>query len=148
MIIHGELVPRHDATPEKLKALGAAIEAWFADFLRQQTEAGEEVDGWLDEDALGDLLHGELPQPVAGRCLHVMHGITVNELIGRLNGARERHPLAQRSLPPPQTRCLGFGFWTREEARDDLLASLRGCLPVDLLSAIRIDGVCYLERNA
>jgi hypothetical protein len=139
MTLHGELIPRHDATPAELKALGAAIQAWFTAFQRQRAEAGDDVDGWLDEEAVGDLLHGELPQPLAARCLRVMHGITVRELIGRPSDARERHPLVRRSLPPPEARSVGFGFSLCQAARDDLLASLRGRPPVDLLSEIGID---------
>jgi hypothetical protein len=74
MALHGELIPRHGARPEELKARGAAIQSWFADFLRQRAEAGDDVDSWLGEEAVGDLLHGKLPQPLAARCLRVMHG--------------------------------------------------------------------------
>jgi hypothetical protein len=140
MTLHGELIPRQNATPEDLKALGAAIQAWFMGFQRQRAEAGEVVDGWLDDDAVGDLLQGELPQPLAARCLRLLHGMTVRELIGRLNGAQEQHPLACRLLPPPQARAVGFGFWIRGEARDALLASLHAYLPLDLLAEIGFDG--------
>ncbi len=147
MTLHGELMPRLDATPDELKALGAAIQAWFAAFQRQRAEAGDDIDGWLDEDAVGDLLHGELPQRLVARCLRVMHGITVRELISRLSDARERHPLVRRSLPPPEARSVGFGFSLCQEARDDLLASLRDRLPPDLLYEISIDGERYEPRG-
>jgi hypothetical protein len=147
MTIHGDLIPRRDATPEQLKALGAAIQAWFSGILRQRAEAGDEADGWLDEDAVADLLHGELPQPMAARCLPLLHGMTVRELIDSLSGARDSYPLARHLLPPPHARCVGFGFVLAEEGRDDLLASMRARLPLHLIAEIRIDGERYELRR-
>src|SRR4029077_18078267 len=102
MSLTGEVFPRPSATSEELKALGNAIPVWFAAFLRERPGA----DGWLDEDAVADLLHGELPQPLAARCLRIMHGMTVQDLIGSLADARERHPLVRRLMPEPQARCV------------------------------------------
>jgi hypothetical protein len=139
MSLTGEVFPRPTATPDELKTLGHAIRGWFAAFLRERPG----VDAWLDEDAVADLLHGELPQPMAGRCLRIMHGMTIHELIGSLADARERHPVLRRLLPEPQARCVGFGFSLGPDAHDHLLASLRSCLPLDLVLELRVDGQHY-----
>jgi hypothetical protein len=143
MALSCEVFPRLSATSEELKALGRAIPAWFAAFLRERPD----VDGWLDEDAVADLLHGELPQPLAARCLRILHGITVRDLIANLADARQRHPLIHRLLPEPQARCVGFGFSLGPEARDDLLASLWNSLPLDAVLEIRVNGQRHRSRG-
>jgi hypothetical protein len=143
MSLNGVLFPRLGATSDELKTLGRAIQHWFTAFLQEHPA----MDGWLDHDAVDDLLHGELPQPLAGRCLRIMHGITIRELIGSLAEARERHPALRRLMPEPEARCVSFGFSLGEEAHDDLLASLRVSLPPKAIAEIRINGQNFQPRR-
>lgn len=132
-----ELTPRLNLTPNELKRLGAALEAWFATFLCEHAD----VDGWLDEDALADLAAGELPKPFILRCLTDPPKLNLTELSDALEQARARHPLLQRSLPPVHGRCVPFGLCLGDGDEDEVLASLRhGGVPVAFVESIRVNG--------
>jgi hypothetical protein len=143
MSLNCEVHPRNSANSAELKELGKAIRAWFTAFLQERPD----TDAWLDEDAVADLLYGELPQPLAARCLRVLHGIIVRDLIGSLTDARERHPVVRRLMPDPQARCITCGFALGPEASDELLANLRRCLPLDTVSEFRVNGHKYQSRG-
>jgi hypothetical protein len=144
MTMNVELTPLRSLAPAELKRLGAALESWFTDFLRDRPE----VDGWIDQDALDDLLAGELPKPFILRCLYDPPRLNTNDMKAALEKARARHPLLGRSLPPAYERCVLFGFALDVGEADDLLASLRGGVPMELVAEIRINGeTCKGEQR-
>ena len=136
MTLNVELTPRRSLTPNDLKRLGTALETWLVTFLRDHPE----VDGWMDQDAVADLLAGELPKPFILRCLRDPPRLNINELQVALEKARARHPLLRRMLPPFHGRCVPFGFSLDGEDREELLVSLRRQVPMEFVDKIRING--------
>lgn len=88
MTVHGEIVPRPDASPEQCKALAAALERWFAACLAELGRQDADVDGWLDLASLDDLRAGELPQPAVLRLLGGQPGLNAKALRAALDEAR------------------------------------------------------------
>ena len=88
MTTNVELTPRRTLAPDELKRLGAALESWFANFLRQRPE----TDGWIDQDALDDLLAGELPK--------------LQPFIAARMPERCRPALIKRLAPQPAARTM------------------------------------------
>jgi|SRR5208283_5217815 len=64
MPIHCEILPRPDASPEQLQALGQAIQRWY-----HQEVKDEGTTRRIDNQALEDLLAGQMPQPVSFEAL-------------------------------------------------------------------------------
>ena len=112
------------------------MEIWFTNFLCERPD----VDGWIDQDALADLLAGELPKPFILRCLHDPPRLNIGELQAALETARARHPLLRCSLPPAYGRCVPFGFSLDDDAQDELMESLRSRVPMELVAEMRING--------
>lgn len=136
MTLNCELIPCHDAAPDDLKRLGAALKAWFDAFLSEHAQ----VDGWLDQDAVNDLLAGELPLPFVLRCLGDQPEIKAKEMLDALDKARTAHPLLDRSLPTANARSILFGFSLADDDQGDLLASMKRCLPMEVVERILIGG--------
>jgi hypothetical protein len=143
MAIECEVWPKQDATPEQLKALGSALQRWFAAFLQELAAAGRDVEGWMDPDAVRDLLTGELPQPIALRFVAEQQhpGQSARELRDALDRAREMFPRVRRSLPPADARTVPFGF-SLDGTQDlgQLVASLRRHIPAELVEDLFVGG--------
>jgi hypothetical protein len=149
MFIEGEIVPRRDLFPRQCKSLGKAIRRWCRHFPMLK---------WVDCDAIGDLLVGELPQPASMRLaielrrpwLHMpKKGTFPDEEFDRL--VRDR---ASGVAPRPADfgtikRALGEYGYTRtvpfallggrEYDRAAVISSLREFLPADLLKDVVLD---------
>src|SRR5262245_57690000 len=109
--------PRRDATPEQLKRLGAAVEAWWD----QEWADADPLTHWIDRPALDDLHAGELPQPFALRLLADADGATRQRLTARqvreaLQRARDIAPRLGRLIPEADSRGVGFGLAPRSRA--------------------------------
>jgi hypothetical protein len=60
MPIRCEVIPKRDATPAQLRALGTALDRWCHQEIKD--EGGSRR---VDRQAVDDLLAGQLPQPLA-----------------------------------------------------------------------------------
>jgi hypothetical protein len=112
--------------------------SWFDAYLAGLRAAGRDVDGWIDRDALANLLGGELPQPLALRC--AQPGMMLAEARDALDRARAMVPRLRRSIPEGGARSDLFGFSLDAGDREALLASLRGALSVGVVQAVRVNG--------
>ncbi len=143
------IVPRQDCTPDELKELGFALGAWW----RAECAAPNSPAAQFDEDALHDLLAGELPQPFglrllgwlrdpdARRSLALPRRLTPHEVTEALRHARHANPAVARRIPRAELRAVFIGLARQTEpAARRLVASLRHSLPADLIEDIRIDG--------
>jgi hypothetical protein len=148
------IIPRHDATPDELKELGAALAAWWRAECSVPGSAAER----LDEDALNDLREGELPQPfglrllgwfrepAAHRGLAGSRRLTARDMTDVLRHARDANPRVARRIPPTNLRAVFLGLSNHSElAVNRLLASLRLRLPPDLVEDVLIDGRSWDE---
>src|SRR4051812_43877465 len=80
-----ELKPRHDVTPDDLKALGTALHAWC------QRELGGGLLVSIDGEGLANLLKGEPPSPLAVQIQQHNPGASWEEIkqnLGPLAGDR------------------------------------------------------------
>jgi hypothetical protein len=138
MSLHLEILPRPDASAQQLKRLGHALLVWSSACLDRLIEAGQDADAWLDMDAIDDLLVGELPRPFVLRC--GVPGMTATELADALATARRRYTLLRRALPSPESRAVLFGLSLGCDAAEEVVASLRRHVPMELVGAVRING--------
>lgn len=148
------IIPRRDLTSDELKELGVSLAAWW----RAECAAPGSAVERLDEDALNDLLAGELPQPFglrllgwfrepgAHRGLTVPRRLTARDMSDVLRHARDANPTVARRIPPADLRAvfLGLANYTEPAVRR-LLAGLRRRLPADLLDDVLIDGRSWDE---
>jgi hypothetical protein len=143
------IIPRRDLNSDELKELGVSLAAWW----RAECAAPGSAVERLDEDALNDLLAGELPQPFGLRLLGwfrepgAHHGITLprrltaQDMSDVLRHARDSNPTVARRIPPAELRAVFLGLCNyTEPAVRRLLAGLRRRLPADLLEDVLIDG--------
>jgi hypothetical protein len=148
------IIPRHDANPDELKELAAALAAWW----RAECSAPGSAVERLDEDALNDLQAGELPQPFGLRLLGwfrdpeahrgaaVPRRLTARDMTDVLRHARDANPAVARRIPPTNLRAVFLGLSNHSElAVNRLLASLRLRLPPDLVEDVLIDGRSWDE---
>jgi hypothetical protein len=142
MPLQVEIMPRPDATPDQLKHLASALREWFAAYLKDAATIDPDVDGWIDEAALDDLRAGELPQPTVLRLLKDQPGIRIQDMRDAIESARAMFPLARRTIPSPNARCvaLGFSLIGTPQQRDHMLGSLRRDVPVEYLAQIAVNG--------
>jgi hypothetical protein len=145
MLLHGEIVPRADASPDQFKSLGAGLRRWFHAWLDEFTQAGQDVDGWVNDDALADLEAGELPQPTLLRFLGGQPGLKAEDVRDSLERVRAAFPLVRRAVPRPDVRSVAFGLTlvAGAEPRDCLLGSLRRHLSAEcqaVIADVVVDG--------
>jgi hypothetical protein len=143
------VIPRQDATSDELKELGLALGAWW----RAVCATPNSPAAQLDEDALHDLLAGELPQPFglrllgwlrepdARRRLALRGRLTPHDVTEALRHARNVNPAVAGRIPRAELRAvfIGLSHHTESDVRR-LVASLRAGLPADLVADILIDG--------
>jgi hypothetical protein len=152
--LDGAIVPRQDASSDELKELGAALAAWWRAECAIPGSAAER----LDEDALNDLLAGELPQPFglrllgwfrdpeAHRGVTLPRRLTAQDMTDVLRHARDANPAVARRIPPTNLRAVFLGLSNHGElAVNRLLAGLRLRLPPDLVEDVLIDGRSWDE---
>jgi hypothetical protein len=102
MPLECEVIPRPDASPGELKTLGAALAGWFDTYHAGLGASSRDVDGWIDREALADLLDGELPQSLALRC--ASPGMT---LTADYSGGGRLAPAVGARLRPSRRPDLG-----------------------------------------
>jgi hypothetical protein len=141
------VIPRPDATVGQLKELGAALTRWW-----QDTAGGPGRPlCWIDQDALHDLQAGELPQPFALRLLTEVNAtdgphMNARELREALLKAGAAYPRLGELLPRPDARTVSFGFGEgRPPDRRQVVESLRGSIPEDLVEDVLVDGRSWNE---
>ena len=120
-----ELRPRHDATPEHLKALGKALEEWVR---RELSDEG--ILFSIDPSGLASLLLGEPPNPLGVQVMQHNEGVSWEQI--------------RRDLGPVvNDRSLRFTI--KDEPRAKVIESLRQAIPADLVEDILVDDVSWTE---
>lgn len=148
------IIPRHDATSEELKELGAVLTAWWRTECAAPGSAVEQI----DEVALDDLRAGELPQPFglrllgwfrepgAHRGIDIPKRLTAQDMTDVLRQARNANPAIAARIPRADLRAVYIGLANRGElAINRLLTRLRLRLPADLIEDVLIDGRSWDE---
>lgn len=139
MTLNGRIVPRQDAPPDQLKLLGVALECWFNAFVADLASDGRDVEGWIDPEALKDLLAGELPQPFLLRVLRP--GMKAGDVGASLERARAESPLLRRAMSPLAARCVCFGISVAGTRLlgDDVVSSIEAVIPMEWVAEVVVD---------
>lgn len=123
-----ELKVRQDLTPEQLKELGKALEAWAT---RERSNAG--LLCWIDQEGLDSLLSGEPPTPLGLRVKQLNEGVSWEKIRQDLGSV-----VSDRSLR----------FTVNDEPgcpRGQVIESLREAIPAELVEDVLINDVSWTE---
>jgi hypothetical protein len=138
-ILDSEAIPRANATPEQLRALGGAMAEWAR---RECSDAG--ILQFISREALADLSNGNLPPPYLEQYQEMRNenrGLTGDRAsMDPVAQVKERQRFKEAMGDAGLRRTIFFQVRGTYATRKGLFANLRQNLPAELVEDVLVSG--------